>query len=280
MRRLTQFLARLYPPAWRTRYGPEFDALLDDSNPTPRAALNVLTGAFAMHIRTTRKIVFAALLAAAAIAVASWYAGQHPYISPGSNQVLRQDSNLGALITLPVMLVAFLMFLTSAALLVCGKFRRALKTFLASIAGLAIYSLAVILVSVLTPRTIVSVGDGYCYDLLCIGVQKVDAAPQGQSVVYNAQIRLFSDADHVQTSTHGASIYVLDERGRRFPLSPLGDVTLSPGESVSTQLTFAAPADSRQLFLTKDSGVLPPWVFLYLGSDISPFHRRTLLRML
>jgi hypothetical protein len=147
------------------------------------------------------------------------------------------------------------------------------------------YSAVVTVISVMTPRTIVSVGDGYCYDLWCVGVQKVDVVPQGQNVVYKAQVRLFSDANSVKTSARGASVYLVDEQGRRFPLvadankNPL-DVTLSPGETVNTEFTFVAAADARQLFLTRDSGDLPPWVFLYLGSDISPLHRRTLLRVL
>jgi capsular polysaccharide biosynthesis protein len=52
MRRLVQFLARLYPLSWRSRYEAEFQALLDDINPTWRTALNIVTGAVAMQLRT------------------------------------------------------------------------------------------------------------------------------------------------------------------------------------------------------------------------------------
>jgi hypothetical protein len=33
MRRLLRLAAWLYPPAWRDRYGAEFEALLDDAGP-------------------------------------------------------------------------------------------------------------------------------------------------------------------------------------------------------------------------------------------------------
>jgi hypothetical protein len=52
-----------------------------------------------------------------------------------------------------------------------------------------------------------------------------------------------------------------------------------PNESVKTTLSFLAPVNARTLYLT--GGQLQmPWVYLYFGSDISPFHRRTLLRIL
>jgi hypothetical protein len=285
MKRLIQSFARLYPSKWRERYGSEFDALLEDTNPGARTAFNVLAGAFAMQLRIARKAVSITVLAAALVSGAAWFAGQHPYISPGNNLVLRQDSNLGAMVTMLVVLVVIVMFLASLVQLVCGKFRGAGKTALVGIAIMAAFMLLVTAISVMTPRTIVSIGDGYCYDLWCVGVQRVETIPQGQSVLYKTHVRLFSDANSVRTSAHGESVYLVDQQGRRFPLvaspaaNPL-DVTLGPGETVNAELTFVAAADARQLYLTKDSGILPPWVFLYLGSDLSPLHRRTLLRVL
>jgi hypothetical protein len=52
MKRLTRFLARLYPSVWRQRYGPEFDALLEDAAPKPRDAFDILWGAFRMQLST------------------------------------------------------------------------------------------------------------------------------------------------------------------------------------------------------------------------------------
>src|SRR5580698_6201594 len=41
MNRLAHYLARLYPPWWRARYGSEFDALLEDVNLTWRDVFGV-----------------------------------------------------------------------------------------------------------------------------------------------------------------------------------------------------------------------------------------------
>jgi hypothetical protein len=76
MKRILKFLARLYPPAWRQRYGAEFDALLEDANPTARDAFDLLWGAFKMQItswsfgRTTLAGSLAGILVAAAISLA------------------------------------------------------------------------------------------------------------------------------------------------------------------------------------------------------------------
>ncbi len=47
MKTLVRLLAKLYPAAWRTKYGAEFDQLLEDSG--SRRAWNVLAGALKMQ---------------------------------------------------------------------------------------------------------------------------------------------------------------------------------------------------------------------------------------
>jgi hypothetical protein len=200
--------------------------------------------------------------------------------------VTHSDSNLGAAVALVVVLGVVILVLVSVALIVSGKPRRAVKTLLASAALAAIYTAAVIAVSLRTPQKIVNAGDSYCVDIWCIGIDGVSPKPLGQEIVYKVDVRIFSDANRVKTSAKGASLYLLDERGRRFPLvkDPSAipfDVTLDPGQSVKTSLTFVAAADARQLFLTGDARAEPPfWVRLYFGSDDSLLHKRTLLRVL
>ena len=199
--------------------------------------------------------------------------------------VIHSDSNLGAAAGLAMVLGAVIMVAVSAAQLAAGKRRRAVKTVLASAALVAIYTLAVIAVSLRTPQKIVSVGDSYCVDIWCIGIDGVSPKPFGQEVAYKVDVRIFSDANRVRTSAKGAALYLLDERGRRFPLVqdpsviPF-DMTLDPGQSIKTSLTFVAAPNARQLFLTGDMGEPPFWVRLYLGSDDSLLHKRTLLRVL
>lgn len=49
---MTRWAARLYPRWWRERYGEEFAALLDDTNPGTRGAFDILKGALAMQMTT------------------------------------------------------------------------------------------------------------------------------------------------------------------------------------------------------------------------------------
>jgi hypothetical protein len=76
MRHTARLLARLYPSSWRRRYGAEFDALLEDTKPTARDAIDIVWGAMKMQItrwgpgRFVLACSFAALLLASAIALA------------------------------------------------------------------------------------------------------------------------------------------------------------------------------------------------------------------
>ncbi|HEX4808856.1 MAG TPA: hypothetical protein VH325_08000 [Bryobacteraceae bacterium] len=232
-----------------------------------------------------------ALLAMSALLLASAWIGQRPYITPGSHQVFRMDSNAGAMvgffgffiILLPAMIVGFM------SLLICINDRnfRGEAARMGKVCTWIVmpYIAALMLASLLTPRTIVSIGDGYCWDLWCLGVEQVNATPQGQNILYTAKIRLFSDANHATNSRERDFLHVIDDEGRRFPVFqdsaalPSLNVTVHPNESVNTSLSFLAPANARKLYLTGDELAMP-WVFLYFGSDLNPLHRRTLLRVL
>jgi hypothetical protein len=72
----------------------------------------------------------------------------------------------------------------------------------------------------------VNIGDSYCEDLLCIGINKVQTAPHGRDVVYSLNAHIFSDANHVKTSAKGAHLYLFDENNRHFPL--VQDATVTP----------------------------------------------------
>jgi len=227
-----------------------------------------------------RKLYKSAIPAAILLVTAAWRASYTPYFSPGAHAILRQDSNAGALIGFLVVVAAIIGCLIALALRERGKSQEARLAWRISLGGFAAYTAAVIVVSLVTPQTIVTAGDSYCYDLWCIGVQQVTATPTG----YTVQVRLSSDANRVKTSVGDALPYLVDEQGRRFNLTQDASVTplnttLSPGESVTTSLTFARPPNAHRLYLTRDYPVMP-WAQLYLGSDISLFHRHTLLRVI
>jgi hypothetical protein len=198
---------------------------------------------------------------------------------------MHSDSNLGAALAFVAILGTAVIALVACELFASRKFRRAAKALLAGVALIGIYTLAVVAVSLLSPQRVVNRGDSYCADLWCIGIDGVDRKPLGQANVYEVAVHIFSDANHVATGARGASLYLLDERGRRFPLvkdpaaTPF-DMILEPGQSMHTSLTFVTAADARRLFLTGDYKGTPCWTKLYFGADNSLWHKRTLLRVL
>jgi hypothetical protein len=74
MRRLLRLAAWLYPAAWRTRYGAEFQALLEDVKPGGRDVWDVLRGGLMMHMtawnfgRITAGCALAGVMVAGALA--------------------------------------------------------------------------------------------------------------------------------------------------------------------------------------------------------------------
>jgi hypothetical protein len=83
MKRILKLLARLYPSTWRTRYGAEYEALLDDATPRPQDAFNILWGATKMQLtsRSFVKIVLPCAIGGALIAAAISFAIQPRYSS-------------------------------------------------------------------------------------------------------------------------------------------------------------------------------------------------------
>ena len=203
--------------------------------------------------------------------------------------IIHSDSTLGALFSIAVMLAACACFVTAVGCLFAAQFRTALKAFGigASIVGLFVIATATI--SLITPQTVVNIGDSYCEDLLCMGIDKVEAAPRGQDVVYSLNVHIFSDANRVKTSAKGVHLYLFDENNRRFPLTQDAtvipfDISLDPRQKVATSFECVAPADSHHLYLwysgDDPSRPTPFWVDWYFGSEHNIFRKPTLIRVL
>ena len=176
--------------------------------------------------------------------------------------------------------------LTLVVLLMClagREFRFAGKVFGWWSACFVAYTALTMTVSLLLPQKIVNPGQSYCVDSWCIGIQNVTKTARGQDVAYKADVRIFSDLNRGTTSAKGASLYLVDERGRRFPLIPDPSVTpfdveLNPGQSVNTSLSFLVAADARQLALKGDGPGL--WITkFFIGDDSAWLHRPTLIRV-
>jgi hypothetical protein len=240
-----------------------------------------------MLIRHRMKIGLAAFLAVALIGTASWWAGQWSYhLTPGNNLVFREDSNAGAFAGFLVFAAAAIPGVAALFRIHDRKFHEAARAGRVCALIVVPYLAALALVSLLTAGTIVNIGDSYCYDLWCLGVKQVNATQSGQAIRYTAEVRIFVDSSHphhLPAEQAKDFFSVLDDQGRSYPLLRAAsfvdsDVTVQPGESVKSSLTFLGPPNARKLYLIGNSG--RPWVYLYFGSDISLFHRRALLRIL
>lgn len=278
MMRIIRLLAKLYPREWRSRYGEEFEALLEDMAAGGWIAFDVVGGALLMQVRRWHKAGAVALLTAMTLAGASWWVARRPYITSGSNQIFRMDSTAGGLLEfLVIVILSFLALLTMSG--VAWGVRAC-----AAIAGS--YVGAVVLISLLTPQKIVAVGDSYCWDLWCAGIQRVTTTQSGPDKLYTAQLRIFADSRNAHSfSAEQAKrfVYIIDDKGRRYSMLPEfslvgADATVQPGKSLTSSIVFRASASPGRFYLTADIPA-PFWVRLYLGSDLNPFHRRTLLRL-
>lgn len=160
-------------------------------------------------------------------------------------------------LALLVMAVALVGLLISAVLTAARNFRLAKRTALTTLGGVAAWLLVVHAIALLAPRTIVKLGENYCEDINCLGIDEVHAQAQASATAYKLDVHIFSDANTVKASFKDFSLYLMDERGRRFPLVDDTSVVpydsiLDPGQSIKTSLTFAVAPDARQLFLTWD----------------------------
>lgn len=227
------------------------------------------------------KIGLAALLAIVVIGSASWWESQRPYITPGDHRVFRECSNAGAMAGFLIFIAAAIPGMAALLRIHDGKFRDAVRAGRVCAAIIVPYLAALVLVSLLTPRTVVNIGDSYCYDLWCVGVNQVDAIPGARDIRYDVRVTAFVDSGHAHrlpASEAASFFYVLDDQGRRYGLardaSFVGaDVTVQPGETVKSSFAFLAAASARKLYLVGDDYGWLPWVYLYFGGDFSLFHR-------
>src|SRR5882724_5087426 len=90
-----------------------------------------------------------------------------------------------------VAIVATLLFLLSAVLAVSRNFRLAKRIALTTLAGWIAWVVVANAISLLTPRTIVTIGETYCWDNLCLGIDEVVFPDQASEAVYKLNVHLY-----------------------------------------------------------------------------------------
>ncbi|HEX3572506.1 MAG TPA: hypothetical protein VHU44_16925 [Acidobacteriaceae bacterium] len=95
MKRVLKFLAQLYPLEWRTRYGAEYEALLEQGKPRVRDAFDVLWGAVKMWVTSWSfaRVVLPCAIAGALVAFGISFAVPRSYVSEATFDARSQFQN-------------------------------------------------------------------------------------------------------------------------------------------------------------------------------------------
>ncbi|HZV06683.1 MAG TPA: hypothetical protein VE999_16500 [Gemmataceae bacterium] len=155
----------------------------------------------------------------------------------------------------------------------------AISRWLGIVAGL--YLGIVILVSLISPRRELQVGDDQCWDDWCLTVTNVRRTPAENAIRYMVTIRISSCARRVAQRGRGTQVYLVDDRGRRYdpvpdPDAVPFDILLQPQEAVSTTRAFEIPADAHDPVLIATHGEgFPGWFII--GDTGSLFHKKTVV---
>jgi len=221
--------------------------------------------------------------------------------------IVHSDSGLGFLLALLIAFAAAIALSISVVFALERKFRLAAKVAGITLGAMIAWMVFVTLISFATPQTIVKLGDSA--DIRCLAIDRIQREARGSETIFKLDVRLFSDANTVKVTFGGVSFLLVDERGRRFPMTsaanspeaPHYDTYLDPGQMIKTTLTFDVASDAKQLFLidtprTVLEGAKPSiggkkapawapyvgmWFYLAsLGNDASPLHKPTMLRVL
>ncbi len=132
-----------------------------------------------------------------------------------------------------------------------------------------IYMAVVIAWSLFSPRRILKAGAPRCFDDWCISVAGVKRLPQNGETAYSIDLRLSSRALRVRQRERNLSVYLTDNRGRRYDSIPDSsatpfDVALLPGESLTVSRSFLVPAGAKDvgLVITHEGGFPIRWFII------------------
>jgi len=132
------------------------------------------------------------------------------------------------------------------------QFRRAGRAASRWAVGAAIYVAILVVAAMPSYESTLKTGTPYCDDDMCMSVRNITRLPDPAGISYHFAIRLFTLANYGPRSAKGATVYLTDDRNRRFlpvfdPSAIPFDVEIQPGQSISTSLTFHVPTDAQKL---------------------------------
>jgi hypothetical protein len=176
-----------------------------------------------------------------------------------------------------------------------GRLGPARKTVTRLLLFAAVYLLVLVGFSLAEPEIRIPVGGPQCFDEWCITVeqasrQKAIGPTRANGVFYVTTLQVSSRAQGRPQRENDVRVYLSDDHGHQFDVSPLGQQALvraglagmpltsfvPPGGSFESRLAFDVPADSRPLALVKTSWSWFPFR-LIIGGPQSWLHRPTIV---
>lgn len=161
-------------------------------------------------------------------------------------------------------------------LALCGRVSRSLRALGVLGVVLVLYLGVVVIVSLISPRCVIPVGEAQCFDDWCVSVDRVERSALDDSVAFDVTLCLSSRARRRVQREAGVSVYAVDGSGRRYeaetdPQAIGLAVALAPGESVLTSRRFVLPAGATGPGLVVTHGWFPG-AFI-IGDDQSLLHK-------
>jgi len=180
-------------------------------------------------------------------------------------------------------------------LLIRRRFRPAGKASIRLLLFVAVYMFVLLGFSIAEPQKEVPIGTPQCFDDWCIAVQQVtrqDAigASRANGTFWIATVSVSSRAKGRPQRETDVRVYLTDDGGRQFDVSPAGQRALEQqglagmpptsfvpaGGSIESRLAFDVPRDVRHLSLVKASWGWFPFR-LIIGDPQSWLHRPTVV---
>ena len=172
-------------------------------------------------------------------------------------------------------------------MLIRRRFRSAGRWALVGAAAWAVYLGAGFVTAGTTPQRVLTGREERCFDEMCFGVTRVERGAAGTGG--GGEVRL---AVTVSTTNRGrgraqreggAEAFLLDGAARRYrPVEASGpglDAAVVAGDSVSTRLVFAVPAEARGLGLVVDHSYWLNPARIILGNEDHLGHRPTVIAL-
>lgn len=149
-----------------------------------------------------------------------------------------------------------------------------------------LYFAALIVVSLASPRRVLRVGESQCWDDWCVGVTNVNKASAGTAVRVSVILRVSSRARGRVQGGPTPTVYLLDDRNRRYDpsrsdITP-SKITLRPGEGLAISRNFEIPAAAEgavlALFHGGETGLNFPGCCI-IGDNSSLFHEPIVVQL-